>query len=189
MVARKPATEPRSNPAERQLVQAAQQDPACFAELYELHFERVYAYVARRVRDRTIAEDLTADVFHKALAALPRFDWRGIPFLVWLLRIAANVVADQWKHAARQVLDDPPEQVTETDLAEVEHRARIFRMVAALPADQQQVIALRFVEGKTIKEIAQQLKRTEGAIKQLQFRGLAALRALLAGKQPGGEHA
>src|SRR5207253_6846163 len=87
--------------SERLLVQAAQIDPSRFAELYDKHFERVYAFVARRVRNRDLAEDLTSDVFHKTLAALPRFDWRGIPFAVWLLRIAANVVTDQWKQAAR----------------------------------------------------------------------------------------
>ena len=179
----------RSDSGDRLLVQAAQQDTARFADLYDLNFDRVYAYISRRVRDQATAEDLTSDVFHKALAALPRFDWRGIPFTVWLLRIAANVVTDRWKQNAREVVGDPPEQITETDLAEVEHRARIFRTVSQLPEDQQQVITMRFSEGKSIKEIAQELRRSEGAIKQLQFRGLARLRAQLTAKQPGRTHA
>ena len=65
---------------ERLLVEAAQKDPARFGELYELNFERVYAYVLRRVRSRTETEDVTADVFHHALANLKRFEWRGVPF-------------------------------------------------------------------------------------------------------------
>ncbi|MFY9977323.1 MAG: sigma factor, partial [Candidatus Sulfotelmatobacter sp.] len=65
---------------ERLLVEAAQKDPARFAELYENHFERVYAYVVRRVGDRTETEDLTSEVFHHALANLQKFEWRGIPF-------------------------------------------------------------------------------------------------------------
>jgi RNA polymerase sigma-70 factor (ECF subfamily) len=178
----------RTNAGERQLVQAAQQDPARFAELYDLNFERVYAYIARRVQDRSVAEDITADVFHKALAALPRFDWRGIPFAVWLLRIAGNVIADRWKQSAREVIGDPPEQIVETDLAEVEHHARVFRMVGELPEDQRQVIVLRFSDGRTTKEIAETLGRSEGAIKQLQFRGLAKLRSLLTPKRAGGKH-
>src|SRR5882762_4880733 len=82
---------------ERLLVEAAQEDPARFAELYEINFERVYAYVVRRVRNRDIAEDLTSEVFQKALANLPRFKWRGAPFVTWLFRIAYNVIADRFK--------------------------------------------------------------------------------------------
>ena len=62
---------------ERLLVEAAQKDPARFAELYENNFERVYAYVVRRVGDRAETEDLTSEVFHHALANLRRFEWRG----------------------------------------------------------------------------------------------------------------
>ena len=64
---------------ERLLVEAAQRDPSKFAELYERHFERVYAFVVSRVRDRDAAEDVTAEVFHKALAHLPAYQWRGAP--------------------------------------------------------------------------------------------------------------
>src|SRR5215467_5748815 len=108
---------------ERLLVQAAQKDPARFAELYESNFERVYAYIARRVRDRALAEDLTSEVFHKALAHLANYDWRGIPFVAWLLRIAANVMADQGKRAAKEGEEEPPEMPTETDFEEAERRA------------------------------------------------------------------
>src|SRR5439155_24540692 len=62
---------------ERLLVEAAQSDPARFADLYEAHFETVYAFIVRRVRDRDTAEDLTSEVFHKALANLREYEWRG----------------------------------------------------------------------------------------------------------------
>lgn len=175
----------RTSPAEeRLLVEAAQKDPSRFAELYEQNFERVYAFVLRRVRDRDLAEDLASDVFHKALAALPQFDWRGIPFSAWLLRIASNVVADQWKRSGREVLEDPPDRGADPKLDEVEDQARLFHCVEQLPPDQRRVIYMRFAEEKSIREIAQSLKRTEGAIKQLQFRGLQNLRARL-GEQHG----
>jgi len=172
---------------ERLLVEAAQNDPARFAELYESNFERVYAFIARRVRERAVAEDLTADVFHKALANLAGFDWRGIPFASWLLRIASNVVADQWRRSAKEIVEDPPEASTQaggeqTELEEIERRARLFRMVEQLPIDQRRVIGMRFTEGKSIREIADEIGRTEGAVKQLQFRGLETLRAQLGGK-------
>ena len=174
----------REETRERLLVEAAQKDPAKFSELYERNFERVYAYIARRVRDRSVVEDLTGDVFQKALAHLPNFDWRGVPFAAWLFRIASNVVADQWKRQAKEVVEDPPEAITETDMEEVEHRARLFRMVEKLPVDQRRVIGMRFAEGKSVREIARELGRTEGAVKQLQFRGLQTLREQL-GEQNG----
>jgi RNA polymerase sigma-70 factor (ECF subfamily) len=185
MAAGKPASKgSRSEAQERLLVEAAQKDPRRFAELYEDNFERVYAFIARRVRDRDVAEDLTSDVFHKALANLAGFDWRGIPFAAWLIRIAANLVADRWKRAGREVAGDPPELSTEINLEEVEQRGRVFRAVEDLPTDQRRVIGMRFAEGKSIREIARELAKTEGAIKQLQFRGLEKLRAQL-GEQNG----
>src|SRR5216110_2279162 len=87
---------------ERRLVEAAQRDRACFADLYENYFELVYGYVARRVGDRAATEDLTAEVFHQALASLPRFKWTGAPFAAWLFRIASNMIVDRAKRAARE---------------------------------------------------------------------------------------
>jgi RNA polymerase sigma-70 factor (ECF subfamily) len=164
---------------ERLLVEAARKDPARFGELYERHFEMVYAFVLRRVRERAAAEDLTADVFQRALASLPRFEWRGAPFAAWLYRIAANAVATHFEKAARQVsapADPPP---LEVEREEVEHRARLFRLVDGLPEVQRRVIRLRFAEEKSIREIARSLGKTEGAVKQLQLRALKNLKALM----------
>jgi RNA polymerase sigma-70 factor (ECF subfamily) len=165
------------------LVEAAQKDPSRFAELYEVNFEQVYAFIARRVGDRDLAEDLTSDVFHKALANLRRFEWRGVPFATWLFRIAANAIVDRSKRMSREVpiVDGPPDPGKEPDLEAIEYRARLFRLVDRLPADQRRVIFQRFVEQRSIREISQQLGRTEGAVKQLQFRALANLRARMEG--------
>lgn len=163
---------------ERRLIEAAQQDPRRFAELYEIHFERVYAYVVRRMQDRDAAEDVTSEVFHHALANLPRFEWRGAPFGAWLMRIASNAIADRWRRGGRErtdaLLGDPASM--EPGPEEIELRAQLFRLVQDLPAEQRKVIQLRFAEEKSIREIAQALGRTEGAVKQLQFRGLQTLR-------------
>jgi RNA polymerase sigma-70 factor (ECF subfamily) len=177
---------------ERLLVEAAQKDPSRFAPLYENHFEHVYAFIVRRVRDRDEAEDLTSEVFHRALANLPRFEWRGAPFAAWLLRIAANAVADRWRQAEKDRDVPNPGGPAEINLEEEEHRARLFRLVDTLPADQGRVIAMRFAEEKSIREITRELGRSEGAVKQLQFRGLENLRARLSkepGAKPGGKHA
>jgi RNA polymerase sigma-70 factor, ECF subfamily len=169
---------------ERLLVEAAQKDAAGFADLYEIHFERVYLFIARRVGDRDVAEDLTSDVFHKALANIKQFEWRGAPFGAWLLRIAANAIADRGKRSGRELsFADPPEIAAQQHMEQVEEGARLFRMVNDLPEDQRQVVVMRFAEQKSIREIAAQLGRSEGAVKQLQFRGLENLRARLGPKQ------
>jgi RNA polymerase sigma-70 factor (ECF subfamily) len=181
MVVRKPAQTGAGELAqERLLVEAAQEDPMKFGEIYEKYFYVVYAYIARRVGDRSTAEDLTADVFQKALEFLPRYVWRGVPFAAWLLRIAANIIVDRSRRAAReQELTDQDEanEISQFSLEEVEQRARLFRLVDQLPADQRRVIAMRFADEKSIRDIATELGRSEGAVKQLQFRGLQTLRA------------
>jgi RNA polymerase sigma-70 factor, ECF subfamily len=168
---------------ERLQVEAAQRDPAKFGELYERHFERVYAFVAGRVRDRAAAEDVTAEVFQKALAGLPGFQFRGAPFAAWLLRIAANALADRYKRGTREVFlaGDAPEPSVEPEVEGSDRRADLFRFVNDLPADQRRVIVERFVEQRSIREIALRLNRTEGAVKQLQFRALQNLRGRMEG--------
>jgi len=164
---------------DRLLVEAAQKDPALFGELYEIHFEQVYAYIARRVSSRETAEDLTSEVFHKALTNLNRFEWRGVPFVGWLFRIASNAIVD---------LEDPEEiAVAEVDVADAIHRARLFRLVEELPEDQRRVVVMRFAEERSIREIANEIGRSEGAVKQLQFRGLQNLRSHVE-KKPGGKN-
>ena len=176
--------------AERLLIEAAQKDPARFAELYGNNFDRVYAYIARRVRDRNDAEDLTSEVFHQALAGLPRFEWRGVPFAAWLFKIASNAIIDRAKRAAKEqevpaILDLPTEVSPKEIEDEIEQRARLFQLVDRLPVDQRRVIGMRFAEEKSIREIAQELGRSEGAVKQLQFRALQNLRAQLSDESGG----
>jgi RNA polymerase sigma-70 factor (ECF subfamily) len=168
---------------ERRLVAAAQRDPAKFGELYDRHFDRVYAYVVRRVADRDAAEDVTADVFHRALAALPSYESRGAPFGAWLLRIAANIVVDRSRRSGReaQPLSDAAEPVVEAPAAEDDRIARLFAFVDDLPSDQRRVIVERFVDERSIRDIAARMGRTEGAVKQLQLRALQTLRSRMDG--------
>ena len=191
MALRRPAKDSRKEASglaggDRLLVQAAQKDPNRFAELYELNFARVYAYIARRVGDRDAAQDLTSDVFHKALASIHTFEWRGVPFAGWLLRIAANMIVDRSKRGTREItgqedLPDLPDPGAKPRLVEADESARLFLLVEQLPSDQRRVIGMRFAEEKSIREIAQALGRSEGAVKQLQFRALQNLRARLEG--------
>jgi RNA polymerase sigma-70 factor, ECF subfamily len=176
---------------ERRLVEAAQQDRACFGDVYERYFELVYGYVARRVLDRAATEDLTSEVFRKALGNIDRFKWTGAPFGAWLLRIASNVIADRAKRQAKDSVrvgepslaaglmpgggaNSPQSQ--QAQLEDAERRAWVIRRVDELPDDQRRVVRMRFAEEKSISEIAIELGRSEGAVKQLQFRALQNLR-------------
>jgi RNA polymerase sigma-70 factor (ECF subfamily) len=162
--------------AERVLIEAAQADPRHFAELYEANFDRVYAFVARRTRSREQAEDITAELFQRALENLSRFEWRGLPFHSWLLRIAANLVADR-VHRVPEESELPADiaDATETE-REIQRQVMLSKLVDGLPRDQRLVLVRRFVEEQSIREIAAELGRSEGAVKQLQFRALQTLR-------------
>jgi len=167
---------------ERLMIEAAQKDPGRFAELYEANFERIYAFIVRRVQDRHEAEDLTAEVFHHALANLSRFEWRGVPFAVWLFRIAANAIADRRRKAQQTVDPSLAEDLDQSSWRDIERRATLFQLVNTLPEDQRAVLVKRFVEQKAVKEIAMEFGRSEGAIKQLQFRALETLKARVGGR-------
>lgn len=164
---------------EADAVAAAQADPGRFGALYERNFETVYAYVARRASSRAETEDVTATVFHKALANIGRFEWRGVPFVAWLLRIAANELADRRPEPTTSLSDELG--VESAELEAIEWRADLFRGVRDLPDDQRRVIVLRFTEGRSIREAAEALGRSEGAVKQLQVRALRTLRSQLGG--------
>ena len=164
-------------PGERQLIEAAQSEPARFAELYKQNFARVYAFLARRVATREEAQDLTSEVFHQALGSIRSFKWQGAPFVAWLYGIAANVLSNHWQKLGRSPASEEMELSDSGD--EIERSVMLAELVELLPPDQSRVVLLRFVKQKSIGEIANELGRSEGAVKQLQFRALENLREKL----------
>lgn len=164
-------------PDEQLLIQAAQNEPARFAELYDKNFDRVYAFFSRRVATREEAQDLTADVFHQALASIRNFKWQGAPFVAWLYGIAANVLSAYWKKSARYA------ELGDWDFSgasgEIERSLLMAQLVDSLLPEQRLVVIRRFVDQKSIRDIAHELGRSEGAVKQLQLRALENLREKL----------
>jgi RNA polymerase sigma-70 factor, ECF subfamily len=164
---------------ERLLIEEAKKDPGRFAELYELHFERVYTLIGRRVRERAEVQDLTAEVFRRALEGLGRFEWRGVPFSAWLFRIATNAISNHRQRAARETIQSDPEEhaaALAPGAETLDYRVALYRLVRDLPDDQRRVIEMRFADEKGIREIAEAMGRTEGAVKQLQYRAIQNLR-------------
>jgi len=166
--------------AERRLIEASQEDPRRFDKLYERYFYRVYAFALARTGDPSMAEDVTSETFRQAFQNLAHFQWRGVPFSSWLFRIAANNASDARKGGSRQTaLDELPSDPVDpgNELAQVEERVQLYELVDRLPNDQRRVIVLRFAQEKRVSEIAAAMGRSEGAVKQLQFRALQSLRA------------
>ncbi len=167
------------------LVGAAQRrDPDAVARLFDRYYDPVYRYAYARLGNVADAEDAAAETFAAMVRALPRFRWRGVPFEAWLFRIAMSKVVDVARHRTRirtaesDVLFDAPDH--EADPARVhallEARLELIAAVERLPRDQRDVLMLRFFLGRSIRETAHVLRRSEGAVKQLQLRGLATLR-------------
>jgi RNA polymerase sigma-70 factor (ECF subfamily) len=171
-----------TDPDERLLVEAAQLDLSRFAELYDRHFERVFAFVIRRVRiamrPRSHRERLSP---RPGASAVVRVARRAVRRLADPHR--RECVVDRARRAGREVVDSDALPDTGAlpadDLERAEESARLFRLVDALPDDQRAVIVDRFVEDRSIRETAERLGRSEGAIKQLQHRALETLRRRL----------
>lgn len=171
------------------LVARAKRDREAFGCLYDRYVEQVYRFTYRRVKDHTSAEDITARVFFRALEQLPRFEWRGIPFGGWLMRIAANLIHDHQGEAQRQVslgewAEDETAMATSDPSLEEQYAARqtastLWHEVSTLPMAERQVLVHRFARDMSIRDIATNLGRTEGAVKQLLFRAVKHLRQRL----------
>ena len=175
---------------ERQLVLQAQDgDAEAFGRIYDGYVERIYRFVFFRVDDQQTAEDITSQVFLKAWSNLDRFEFTRTPYIAWLYTIAHNTVIDHYRtRKVTTALEDV--QLSQPDDAEaVENQIdltvemkTIKAAMRSLTDDQQQVLHLRFIEGMSNAEIAQQLGKREGAIRALQMRGLQALAKQLAEK-------
>ncbi|MDY7041580.1 MAG: sigma-70 family RNA polymerase sigma factor [Chloroflexota bacterium] len=171
------------------VARAKQFDRAAVAELYQRYVQRIYRYVYYRVGDESTAEDLTAEVFLRALESVETYSYRGVPFVAWLYRIAQARIADYHRRRARRGEALPLNERlvgTEEDLAAFVERqgsyGSLYAAMQQLTEEQRQVIALKFLAGLKNTEVAYVLDKTEGAVKALQHRALAALQRLM------GEH-
>ena len=148
----------RSDLDERTLVEAARRDPDAFAELYRRHLPAVFRFAHRRSGSRTIAEDVTAATFERALRNLPRFEWRPSGIRPWLCRIAANELAD---HHRRELRRSDREAVAghAADLATIDPSPSdpdddVLAALSVLRPRYQEVLALRYLADLDSEEVA-----------------------------------
>ena len=170
---------------ERLLLERARKyDPEALGEIHDGYSEKIYCYIYRYLGEARLAEDLTAEVFLKLLEAIKASKGPRTHLSAWLYRVAHNLVVDHFRRPQGESLPleeelvAAPENVTvavEKKLAQQQLRAAISH----LTSDQQQVIVLKFVEGLSNAEVGQVLGKTEGAVKSLQHRALAALQRIM----------
>jgi len=175
--------------AEALLVNQAKQNANAFGLLYERYVDRIYAYIYNRVHNNQEAEDLTARTFYRALSKLDSYEDRGLPFSAWLYRIAHNLVANYHRdHSRRQFVPlevvnvpgqrrDEPEEVIERE----EDHETLWEAIERLPAERRDLLIYKFGNRLSNLEIGDLMDKSEGAIKSLYFRTLAALRKELKG--------
>lgn len=165
-------------------------DPAAFGMLYDRHVSAVYRYVYYRVRNDAEAEDLTSEVFMKALRAISSYEPRQA-FLAWLYRIARNAVIDHLRRGGRQVsfedaLEHPEvHNAVDPDLEMLagSDKETLRSALGRLTPLQQEVIVLRFLEGYSTLEIAKLVGKRENTVRGIQFRALGALRQLIPSRE------
>lgn len=170
------------------LVELAQRGEAdAIGGLYDLHYRAIFRYFRARVGNWQLAEDLTSDVFRRMLTGLPQYRPMGLPFRAWLFRIAHNVLVDHYRKESSDMSVELQEneqhgQRAADPASEVEHKLTMeeaYRALFELEPSQRDVLALRFLSGLSLREVAQALNRTEASVKALQQRGLAAVRLAL----------
>lgn len=174
---------------EKEFVLRAQKDPQAFGVLYEQNYALIFGYVLRRIGDLQAAEDITSNTFFKALDKIGSFRWQNIPFSAWLYRIAGNEISNYFRRNGRRTIPldaigepkdpvDAPAELIEAQEELKRHQdfLQLQRVIQQLPLKYQEVITLRYFEGKKISEIAEILGKREGTVKSLLSRGLEKVR-------------
>ncbi len=162
-------------------------DSEAFGQLFDHYHRSVYRFLYYRVGSVALAEDLTSETFFRALRSMGSFRWQGKDFGAWLMTIARNLTADHFK-AGRTRLelatedmgahDAPTEGPEPTVLASLTNQT-LLSALTELPTEQRECLIMRFLQGLSIAETAKILGRSDGAVKQLQLRGVRNLAKLM----------
>jgi RNA polymerase sigma-70 factor, ECF subfamily len=168
------------------VIQAKQGDTDAIGELYECHRLGIFRYLYYRTGDIQVADDLTSEVFLRMIRSLPGYRQQNVAFKAWLFQIAHNLLNDHYRKMSvrnhlpleETTVEDPispPTRPVERSLNNV----TLQKALEYLPGEQRDVIVMRFITGMPISDVAQALHKSEDAVKGLQRRALANLRAVL----------
>ena len=179
---------------ERELLEQIRADPARFSAIFGLYYQPIFGYILRRTGDFDDTADIAANTFFKAFTHINSFSWRGISIKIWLYRIATNEVNLFFRHRQKHstlferlkpeneelfhTYLQQDREVLETELQQHGQFLAMLKALKTLPDKYQEVIALRYFEGKDNKEIAAILDINEGTLKSLLSRGVEKLRTI-----------
>ena len=169
---------------ERTLVDRARSDAAAFAALYDFYLPRIFGFVQRRVRERSVAEDLTATTFQRALEAIRYRDFRNDAFGGWLYRVASNAVVDHVRRGSRLTHLDGTDGSSGDAFAAALDRDELRRAMSGISAAHRQVLALRFYDDLSAEEAAAVLGCSRATFAVKLHRALAALRGAMQFDRP-----
>lgn len=170
-----------SMPETRELESLQRLDPQAISAVYDRYFPEVFKFVRYRLSDEHLAEDIASDVFIRLLEAIKAGRAPQTSLKAWLLGTASHIVTDHLRKTYRRPESELPETMPDltpdpTQTYEHKDRERILKgALSSLTDEQQNVITLRFGQGYSLEETAALMKKNVNAIKQLQFRALAAL--------------
>jgi RNA polymerase sigma-70 factor, ECF subfamily len=177
---------------ETDLLRNIRENPERFSEIFKLYYKSIFGYIMRRTGIFDDAADIAADTFLKAFRNIHNFRYSGISVKVWLYRIATNEINlyFRFKHRhtsiferiitedkdlfSNYLIDDRKE--IEAEFQKHEQFNLILKELKTLPLKYQEVIALKYFEGRDNKEIVGILNIKEGTLKSLLSRGLEKLR-------------
>lgn len=170
---------------EAMLIARAQADRNAFGDLYRLHHAVIARYIHRRVGDAHLTEDLVADVFVIAMQSIKRYRQRGVPFRAWLYRVASNRVNRWARRERRKQMQSTNGEVGQLENQDAEQldqelaRERARRALLRLPPKYQAVLALHYLEGMPVSDVATTLGCRVGTVKSRLSRGRDQMRGLL----------
>lgn len=169
---------------EASLIEQAKTDPEAFAKLYDESLPAVYGFVMRRVTNREVAEDITSQVFEKALRSIKGLK-AGMAFKGWLFKIAANAVTDYYRSKGRQQtfsLAEAPDMANGKSgkaVEEVDNRVAVMSLLDKLAEGHRQALVMHFLDGMTVEEMAVVLGSTPNACYMKVYRATKAFAELL----------
>ena len=163
-------------------VEQAKHDPAAFGLLYDRYAGRIYRYVYSRVRDRSLAEDITEEVFLNALKSIAKYRHTGTSFAAWLYRIAGNAIVSHYRRVKPEVelesltnLADPSDGVLD-EVVRRDRSRRIWQAIEKLPPRQREAVTLKFSADLSFEGAARVMGKSPAAIKLLVYRAVQSLR-------------
>ncbi len=179
---------------EIELLNKIKTNPDHFSELFKLYYKPIFGYIFRRTGNFDDTADIAAETFFKAFKHIESFSYKGISIKIWLYRIATNETNLYFRHKQKHnslferidfenktdfnsfLCEDKKE--LELELQKHDQFLVVLKNLKTLPTKYQEVIALRYFEGKQNKEIVEILNINEGTLKSLLSRGLEKLREL-----------